>query len=93
MWLDPYRAFSSDGPELTALQVVLPPTYFCPVHAGPPPGPRLDLPTDVLGRPRLGWAARRGRWSAAPPTARPPPARLMPVIPPLRRLWADTNGR
>lgn len=58
MWLDPYRAFSSDGPELTALQVVLPPTYFCPVHAGPPRTPAR--PPDGRARaapPRLGCSA------------------------------------
>ncbi|MGH9156409.1 MAG: DUF4262 domain-containing protein [Acidimicrobiales bacterium] len=57
MWFDHYRAFGAQGPELTALQVVLPSTLFCPVHAGPQP--RLDRPEDELGSLGPNRAGRR----------------------------------
>jgi hypothetical protein len=57
-WVDHYAPLGSSGPQLSALQVLLPAKYFCPVHAGPQP--RLDLPTDVLRRPGRNRATRRG---------------------------------
>ncbi|MGH9282422.1 MAG: DUF4262 domain-containing protein [Acidimicrobiales bacterium] len=72
MWLDHYRAFPELLPSLTALQVVLPPEFFCE-HTGPQP--RLDRPHDALRRRSGNRAARRawardakGRRRRGPPT-------------------------
>ncbi|MGQ0520770.1 MAG: DUF4262 domain-containing protein [Actinomycetota bacterium] len=67
-WFDHYRAFPEFLPRLSALQVVLPPEFFCE-HTGPQP--RLDLPEDVLSRTGGNRAARRAR--ARPRDGRRPP--------------------
>lgn len=74
MWFDHYRAFPDHPGGLTALQVVLPPAYFC-AHTGPQP--RLDQPGLALERRAGNRAVRRGERRAgrrATGRRRPPPS-------------------